>query len=235
MGRELRLLCIAAIALVALAVPALLVYRVLPPRSEREVVGGASGSTPVRLERAPSGGERLDVSTPRFTALRGTRVEVVVGTYLRQPSEAITLVLRGPGGKRIGSCRIPPFHYVDNGSVGCPIERSERLRGIRISVPGKAPFAVYTDNVGGQLVAGMLARQHHFRTIFARLRDVEARVGVTRPAPFAPAVMLVALIASIALFAGAWLFLLDADSGRTPTATNDVRAEDGQGPSLPGR
>jgi hypothetical protein len=209
MRRDLRLLGAAAVALVALAVPALLVSRVLPARAETELIEGVSGSAPVRLQRAPSGGERLDVATPRFSALRGTRVEVVVATYLRRPSETIVLVLRGASGERIGSCRVPPSAYADNGSVGCPVARPERLRGIRISVRGKAPLAVYANNEGGRLVAGRLARQRHFMTLFARLREVEARVGVTRPAPFTPVVMFVSLIASIALFAGASLLLLD--------------------------
>ena len=234
MPRELRLLGAAAVALVALALPALLVYRVLPPRAETELVEGVSGSAPVRLERSPSGGRRLDVATPRFSALRGTRVEVVVGTYLHQPSETIMLVLRGPRGERIGSCRVPPSAYVDNGGVGCPVARPERVRGIRIAVRGTAPLAVYANNEGGRLVAGRLARQRHFRTLFARLRDVEARVGVTRPAPFTAVVMFVSLIASIALFGGAWLLLLDPDRTRAPSAASDAPGEDAR-PRLPGR
>jgi hypothetical protein len=197
MRRKLGLLGAAAIALVAVAVPVALAWRVLPPANHDEVVSAVSGVTPVRMEQRRSV-SRMVVSTPVFPRIARARVQVQVGTYGR--------------GKPVASCRIPPSDYGDNGNVGCPVSRTDRVRQIAISARGPAPLAVYVESSGVTPVAGTLVHvRRDLPTLGARLRELEARVGVTRPVLFSPVVVLAALVASVALFGAAVLVLLRSE------------------------
>jgi hypothetical protein len=211
MRRKLGLLGAAAIALVAVAVPVALAWRVLPPANHDEVVSAVSGVTPVRMEQRRSV-SRMVVSTPVFPRIARARVQVQVGTYGRAPSEPIQLVYRDSRGKPVASCRIPPSDYGDNGNVGCPVSRTDRVRQIAISARGPAPLAVYVESSGVTPVAGTLVHvRRDLPTLGARLRELEARVGVTRPVLFSPVVVLAALVASVALFGAAVLVLLRSE------------------------
>ena len=210
MPRKHRLIGVAAVVVAALAAPAALVWRALPPHTSTEFVFSAGVTTPVALEHSASGAQQLDFETPHFPGVRGTRVEVQVGTYLLKPSETIQLDLRGSRGESLGSCRIPPTDYVDNGYVGCPIARPERLRRIRISASGSAPLAVYVRTDGSRRVGGSLARERRLAALGARLREENARLDVTRPRLLPPALLFVLLATSIALFGFVCLSLLDS-------------------------
>jgi hypothetical protein len=130
---------------------------------------------------------------------------VRVGTYESPPSQAIRIILRGPGGKHLGSCRIAPFTYHDNGLVECPVARPDRLRRMLVAVEGRDPLALYVVDDGGRLVSGALARERHLPGIATRIRVVREHVGVTRPPVFSAVGLFVLLVASIALFGAAWL------------------------------
>jgi hypothetical protein len=211
MRRKLGLLGAAAVALVAVAVPVALAWRVLPPSSQDEIVASAGAVTPVQMQQRPPGVSRMVVSTPSFPRIAHGRVQVQVGTYVRAPSETIQLVYRDGRGKTITSCRIPPSEYADNGNIDCPIPRTDRVRQIAISARGRAPLAVFVANDGTTRVAGTLVQVRRLGTLGARLRDLEARVGVTRPVLFSPVVLLTALVASVALFGAAVLVLLQSE------------------------
>jgi hypothetical protein len=158
------------------------------------------------------GVNRMVVSTPVFPRIARGRIRVQVGTYVRAPSETIQLVYRDSRGKTIATCRIPPSDYVDNGKVGCPVSRTDRVRQIAISARGRAPLAVYVASGGATPVAGTLVHvRRHLPTLGARLRELEARVGVTRPVLFSPVVVLATLVASVALFGAALLVLLRSE------------------------
>jgi len=216
MRREPRLLGVAAVALVAVAVPVALAWRVLPPSSLDDVVSAVSGMRPVPMAQRPPGVRAMVVSTPAFPRIAGGRVELQVGTYVQAPSETIHLVYRDARGKTLTSCSIPPSDYTDNGIVGCALSRTDCVRQIAILARGRAPLAVFVASGGPTPVAGTLVRRQHLRTLGARLRELEARVGVTRPVLFSPPVVLAALVASVALFGAALLVLL-----RSEFATRD--------------
>src|SRR4051812_13613315 len=96
-----------AVAVVAVAAPAVLVSRALPARTVSELVATPRDEFPVLpvlfnqkfpvsavpLESTKAGSQRLVVDTPHFPDLRGTRVELRVATYLRKPTQTIRLAL----------------------------------------------------------------------------------------------------------------------------------------------
>ena len=130
MRRNARRFAAAAIVVLAIGVPALLVWRTLPPQTEWQVVAADSG-TPMPVELAADGGTRsLTVDTPRFPSVSDARVEVIVATYGRAPSRTIRLDLRDASGKTLRSCRIAPADYRDNGPVACPVDRPDRVRHV---------------------------------------------------------------------------------------------------------
>jgi len=225
MRRELRLAGALAVAIVAVAVPATLVARALPPRTVSELVATPRDEFPVvpvlfnqkfpvaavPLASTKTGSQRLEVDTPHFPDLRGTRVELAVATYLRQPTQTIQIALLGPGGERLGSCRIPPSGYHDNAIVTCPVERPARLRRVVVTVNGQAPLGVYAAKEKGRLVAGALVRERRLGGLGARVRVLREWLGVLRPAFLTPAALFVLLALSIALLGAAVLTLVGAD------------------------
>ena len=209
MPRKHRLIGVAAVVVAALAAPAALVWRVLPPHTSTEFVFSGGATTPVALERTASGMQQLAFETPRFPRVRGTRVAITVGSDLRKPSETIQLVLLGPRGASLGRCRIPPTDYAATGYVACPIARPELLRRIRISSSGSAPLTVYLGTDRSKRVGGSLTRERRLATFGARLREANARLAVTRPRLLPPALLFVLLAASIAFFGVVCLLLLE--------------------------
>src|SRR5215510_12109270 len=103
MRRDARLLGAAAVALVSVAVPVALVWRVLPPSHQEEVVADVPNVTAVPMEQLPLGIQSLFVKTPEYPRIARARIEVQVGTYGRAPSEPIRLFFRDGGGRRVAS------------------------------------------------------------------------------------------------------------------------------------
>jgi hypothetical protein len=222
MRRDARLLGAAAVALICVAVPVALVWRVLPPSDQEQVVADVGDVTAVPMEQRPVGVQRMVVKTPAYPKVARARIEVRVGTYGRTPSEPVRLVFRDGGGRHVASCRISPSDYVDNGNVGCLVSRADRVRQIAISARGRAPLAVYVASVGSARVAGTLVRDLHFK-FGARLRQLDAQVGVTRPVLFSPPIVLAALVISTALFATAVVILVRSERAPRDRVTDEAR------------
>ena len=201
MRRDVRLIGVLAIAVVASAVPALLVARALPPRTVSELVATPPGEFPVvpvlfnqqypvepiPLEKTNDGSQRLALETPHFPPLHDVRLEIAVATYVRAPTQTLRLALFGSSGERLGACSIPPSGYHDNATVGqCPVTSPELLRRFVVSAKGQAPLAVYAAKEKERLVAGALVRQHRAGSLGARLGFLHRWIGVVRPPPFSP-------------------------------------------------
>jgi|SRR5215211_4717346 len=205
MRPELRVLCVAGVALAAISVPALLVDRALPPSVEPEVI--AAGGGPARFAPLERHGDvqRLTVATPRLPNVAGTAVQVVVGTYGRPATQTVQLALRDGAGKNIATCRVPSAAYAGNGLVECPLAQPGRLRRIDVTAHGTSPMAVDAVDDGGRLVAGALVRSHRYSSVASRVRALGDRIGVTRPVLYSPAILFACLVASFALFGAAWI------------------------------
>ena len=215
MRRDVTLLAVLAIAIVALAVPVRLAWHALPAPSAAECVAGElAATTPVPIAPASSGSRRLTVDAPRLPNIGDTEVGVEVATYTLQPSLTVELNLLGAHGEQLGSCRIPPTDYSDNGTITCPVPRPDRVRRIAVEVRGDAPFALYAANENGKLVAGTLVQKHRFRNLGARLDALGERLGVTRPAVMSPFLLFVSLVASIALLGTGLLLATGRERGR---------------------
>lgn len=205
MPRNARSLAVAAVAILAFGVPALLVWNELPPQTEPQVLASEDGARMPVAFPAGSDIHTITVETPHFPEARGAQIEVEVATYTRAPSQTVAIRLQDGSGKSLRSCRIPPTDYVDNGPVDCPYDRPAQVRRIAISVKGPEPFALYAVRQGGKLVAGSLVHDHRFAGFGARFAALRERVAVTRPMLYSPAILLVCLIGSIALFGAAWI------------------------------
>jgi len=211
MRPELRVVAIAAVAVAAVAIPALLVERALPPSVEPEVIAAGSGpARPVPLERHGDV-QRLTVSTPRFPNVSNAAVQLVVGTYGRPATQRVVLRLRDKDDATVGVCPVTPAAYAVSGFVECPVAAPARLRTVDVSVRGGGPMAVDAVDDGGRLVAGALVRQHRYSGLGSRVHALADRVGVTRPVLYSPAILVLCLVASIALFGAAWIVAADRE------------------------
>jgi hypothetical protein len=197
MPRNARSLAVAAVAIVTFGVPALLVWNELPPQTEPQVLASEDGARMPVAFPAGSGIHTITVETPHFPEARGARIEVEVATYTRAPSQTVAVRLQDGRGRSLRSCRIPP--------TDCPYDRPAQVRQIAISVKGPEPFALYAVRQGGKLVAGSLVHDYRFASFGARFAALRERVAVTRPMLYSPAILLVCLIGSIALFGAAWI------------------------------
>jgi hypothetical protein len=237
MRRSHRLIGGLAVAAVAIAVPVVLAHQALPSRTVTELASTPAGEfpvlpvlynqqypvNPVRLEKAPGGSQRIEVTTPSFPSLRGVQLELAIGTYLRAPTQTLEVTLVGDKGARLGSCTIPPSGYSDNAVITCPVSRPELLRRVVVSANGRAPLALYAANTGSQLMAGALVRERRLDSLGARLRLLGRHLGVLRPAPFSPPMLVVFAVLSTALLGVALLLALDA-GGEAAEAPQDSGA-----------
>jgi hypothetical protein len=194
-------------------VPAAIVLHNLPPEHVLglAVPGPEDGVVPV--PGAADGDGRLTLDTPRYERLREPVLQLRVATDLHPATAALTLTVRGAGGRPLARCRVLPSAYADNTLVSCPVARSDEVRSVVLGAHGGSdPLYVYARTRPGRPpLAGTLQETTFGGGTVDQVREAWARLGVTRPGPFGPALLLVGLGGSLlALAGGLWLALRPA-------------------------
>ncbi len=154
---------------------------------------------PIEITTMP----RRSFALPRLTDDGRGRVLLQIATYLQRPTATVRLDILDSNGRSQARCTFPPSSYHDNTLLPCDVPNVVRARRVIVSHAGPAKLAVFANH-------GVVGYVAYTRSggLISRVHSVLDRVGISLPAGWGPAMLVVGLWLSVAATALAVLLAL---------------------------